>query len=360
MELNAGGLSTLVIGREEEIETLKTYIKFSQHTVISAPRRYGKTTLANRVLDELKNDYLIVKVDMFEATNVKELCEIYLNAIYNSVGIKNFLHKAKESIFSLLDKFHLTYEVEGIKIGYEISKEQDTNRLIEKTFNFANQFASLSDKKMIVFIDEFGEVEKFGQDFIKKIRSYMQRHKNIIYLFAGSQTSVINSIFLNKENAFFNFATLMNISMLKEKATLQFLQDIDIDGKSFTKKAINTIHRTTKFHPFYMIKTVQEAYIKALLQKSPNIETIHVHDAINKILDDNNAYFESIWQKINHKKYKGSIFKSFYANRKSLNSSEISSSYKSQLITELKQEGFLTNKLKLTDPFLSLWIANEG
>lgn len=356
MELNAGGLSSLVVGREDEIKMLKSYIKFAQHTVLTAPRRYGKTTLANRVLDELKDDYLIVKIDMFEATNIEELCEIYLNAIYASVGIKNFLHKAKESIFSLLDKFHLTHEVEGIKLGYEISKEQDTNRLVERTFNFADKFASLSDKKMIVFIDEFGEIEKFGQDFIKKLRAYMQKHKNVIYLFAGSQTSVINSIFLNKENAFFNFATLMNIGLLERKATDYFLNNINIEGKVFTSDAIKTLYEKTKFHPFYLIKTVQESYIKALLQKSKDIESLHVDSAIKKILDDNNAYFESIWQKTNHKKYKGSIFRSYCDKTKSIKKLTINSSYKSQLTTELKHDGLLTNALEPTDPFLSIWM----
>ncbi len=358
MRLNAGGLSSLVVGRTNEIKILKTYIKFAQHTVLTAPRRYGKTTLANKVLDELKDDYLIVKVDMFQATNIQELCEIYLNAIYNSAGITNFLHQAKESIFSLLDKFHLTYEVEGIKIGYEISKEQDVNRLVEKTFNFAEKFASLSNKKMIVFIDEFGEIEKFGQDFIKKLRSYMQTHKNIIYLFAGSQTSVINNIFLNKENAFFNFATLMNISSLELEATNSFLENLKIDKKILTKKAIKTLYETTKFHPFYLIKTVQEAFIKSLLQNSEDITHSHVNEAIKKILDDNNAYFESIWQKINHKKYKGSIFRAYCDKSKNIKNSDVSSSYKSQLIAELKQESLLASNMEPTDPFLCIWMKD--
>ena len=42
-------------------------------------------------------------------------------------------------------------------------------------------------------LDEFGDIENFGQDFIKKLRSYMQTHKSIIYIFAGFQISEINS-----------------------------------------------------------------------------------------------------------------------------------------------------------------------
>lgn len=356
MELNAGGLSSLVVGREEEIKILKSYIDFSQHTVITAPRRYGKTTLANKVLDDLKDDYLIVKLDIFEATNIEEICYNYLNAIYQSVKISNFIHKAKESVFSLLENFTLSYEIEGIKIGYEITKEKETNKLLEKTFHFANNFAKLHNKKMIVFIDEFGDIEKFGQDFIKKLRSYMQTHKHVVYLFAGSQTSVINNIFLNKENAFFNFATLMNISMLETSSSKEFLETLKIDDKSFTTKAIEEIEKKTQFHPFYLIKTIQESFIKALLQDHKDITHIHVQEAIDKILEDNNAYFESIWQKLNHKKYKGTIFKAYCKEKELLKTLQMNSSYKSQLTKELKVESLLTHDLKPTDPFLCLWL----
>lgn len=357
MELNAGGLSSLVVGRDEEIQTLKTYIKFSQHTVITAPRRYGKTTLANKVLDDLKNEYLIVKFDLFEATSIDELCKNYLNAIYRSIGITNFIHKAKESIFTLLENFNLSYEHEGIKIGYEISKQEDENKLIEQTFHFSNKFASLMNKKMIVFIDEFGDIEKFGHDFIKKLRSYMQTHKNVIYLFAGSQTSIINNIFLNKENAFFNFASLMNIDVLETNSTISFLENLNIDEKTYSKDAITALKITTKFHPFYLVKTIQESYIKALLEKSKTIKLKHIEEAIKKICDDNNAYFESIWQKINHKKYKGAIFKAYCKSDDGIKKLDMNKSYKSQLTKELREESLLFNDNIPTDPFLCIWLG---
>ncbi len=356
MKLNAGGLSSLVIGREKEIQTLKAYIGFSQHTVITAPRRYGKTTLANKVLDELKDQYLIVKLDIFEATSIEEVCDIYLNAIYKSIGITNFLHNAKESIFNLLNKFTLSYEVEGIKIGYEISKESDLNKKIEKTFSFANSFAKLFSKKMIVFIDEFGDIEKFGKDFIKKLRSYMQTHESVVYLFAGSQTSVINDIFLNKENAFFNFASLMNIDVLEYESSNRFLKELKVEEKALSENAIKRVYEVTKFHPFYLVKTIQEGYIKALFSSSKIIEKEHINQAVEKILDDNNAYFESIWQQINHKKYKGAIFKAYCSKDMEIKNLQMSSSYKSQLTKELRSESLLSNDNKPTDPYLSIWL----
>ena len=359
MKLNAGGLSSLVIARQTEIKILKTYIALHQHTVLVAPRRYGKTTIVNKVLNDLKDDYLIVKLDVFEASNIKEICYAYINAIYKSVGITNFLYKTKESIFSLLDKFSLAYETEGIKIGYEISKDDDLFSLVEKTFNLAEKFSKLHSKKMIVFIDEFGDIEKFGQDFIKKIRSYMQKHENVIYIFAGSQTSVMNNIFLNNENAFFNLASLMNIDVLEKKESIKFLKDLKIMDKTFNDESIEYLCASTKFHPFYLIKAVQESLIQSLLSQNDNISLENVKKAIDKILDDNNAYFESIWQKINYKKYKCSIFKSYCRNKEDIKKLDMNSSYKSQLTKELKQESILSKELNPTDPFLSLWLRSK-
>ncbi len=354
MRLNAGGLSKLVIGREDEITTLESYIKFSQHTVITAPRRYGKTTLATKVLDGMSKDYLIVKVDVFEATNIEELCLNYLNAIYKSIGIVDFAKTVKESVFMLLEKFSLSYEQDGIKLGYEISKEKNIDELVKKTFNFSDKFAKLFNKKMIVFFDEFGDIEKFGEDFLKKLRSYMQTHENVVYMFAGSQTSVINSIFLNHKNAFFNFASLMNIGYLEEKSTMKFLKELKIEQKELNPDVVAKLLSITKCHPFYLIKTIQETYISSLINNTKEIRVEDVDNAIQKILSDNNAYFENIWHTLNAKKYKGTIFKSICNNKKlSIN---INPSYKSQLNKELKMESLISEDLSITDPFLCIWL----
>ena len=49
MRINAGGLSELIIGRDNEIKTLKAYIELGQHCAVIGPRRYGKTTLVTPI-----------------------------------------------------------------------------------------------------------------------------------------------------------------------------------------------------------------------------------------------------------------------------------------------------------------------
>ena len=69
MRINAGGLSELMVGRHNEVTTLKAYIQMGQHCAIVGPRRYGKTTLVNTVLSDLNKEYLVITLDVFNASS---------------------------------------------------------------------------------------------------------------------------------------------------------------------------------------------------------------------------------------------------------------------------------------------------
>ncbi len=356
MRLNAGGLSTLVIGREIEKKTLKTYISLGQHTAIIAPRRYGKTTLVDTVLDELDKEYLIIKVDVFSAGSVREFCHLLIDAVYHSIGITGFIKDARDNVLDMLSRFSV--EASDIKVGFDLLKESDENELVKKTLNFTEEFADKHGRRAVVFFDEFGDLVKFGDDFIKKMRSYFQKHKQVVYIFAGSQHSVMNGIFLNKQNAFFNFASLMELDVLKGDSVDEFLKELEIDSVLFDEDAKREIADKSKNHPFYLIKIVQEAYIDAVITGKDRVCISNVANAVKKIMFDNSAFFESEWRKINSKKHKGLIFKELCGlDVGNLESTSVS--YKSQIIKELMSDSVINKHKKVTDPFLELWVQTQ-
>lgn len=356
MRVNAGGLSELIVGRQNEVATLKAYIQMGQHCAVIGPRRYGKTTLVNAVLSEIKKEHLVVKIDVFNASSVRELCMLYIDAVYESHGVSNFIKHTKDALLDMASRFSL--EVQDIKLGYDALKEDDENTLIQRTFELAEIFSNRLHKKAVVFFDEFGDMERFGVDIIKKMRSIFQTHKNTVYIFAGSQASTMNTIFLDKSNAFFNFASIMKINKLEEKEIAVFLTGLQIQATSFSNDACALIQNTVNGHPFYLIKLIQESYIASLLRGSLSVEPEDVKNAINKILFDNEAFFESEWSKINAKKHKGLILKEIVGIDVEQNK-ELSLSYKSQLIKELKEQTIIDENKTFIDVFFELWMKKE-
>ena len=113
-----------------------------------------------------------------------------------------------------------------------------------------------------------------------------------------------------------------------------------------------------KGHPFYLIKLIQESYIASLLRGDTHIQTEDVEKAVNKILFDNKSFFESEWSKINSKKHKGLILKALIGVAIEKNK-ELSLSYKSQLLKELKDQTIIDEEKKFVDVFFELWLRKE-
>lgn len=360
MKINAGGLSSVVIGREKELIQLDAYVSLGQHIAVIAPRRYGKTTLVNAFLDKQEDRYLTCKIDVFAASTIREFCEIYIDAIYKLDGVKNFVKHAKDNVMEIMGRFSLEYG--DVKVGYDLLKEEDENELVRKTFDLAQSISVSKGKKLIAFFDEFGDLSKFGQGFIKKLRSYFQAHSNVVYIFAGSQQSVMDDIFLNSDNAFFNFATLMRIGRLPNESIETFASELILgENIRFDDEAVKSLMQGVGGHPFYTIKVLQEGYICFLMENSGKYTVCanNIHQAIKKILFDNAVYFETLWQKLNSKKHKGSIVKELAIDGFK-SGDKVSLSYKSQMIKELKDDGVIDENKKFVDPMFLKWLQSSN
>jgi hypothetical protein len=76
-------------------------------------------------------------------------------------------------------------------------------------------------KKIIMVLDEFQDIYRIDKGLDRFLRSVMQNHRNINYIFMGSSESMIREIFEKKDSPFFRFGSLMNLGKINhEKFTL--------------------------------------------------------------------------------------------------------------------------------------------
>ena len=92
----------------------------------------------------------------------------------------------------------------------------------------------------MVFIDEFGEITKYNKDnnFLKQLRAIIQHQTNTTYIFAGSQPTLMNNIFLNKNEPFFKFATIMQIGKLNQQNFISYCSNIFQENNIIFKKEL--------------------------------------------------------------------------------------------------------------------------
>lgn len=130
----------------------------------------------------------------------------------------------------------------------------------------------------------------------KELRSVIQHHQNVTYIFLGSIESIMNKIFSSKASPFFHFARIIELNGLKEFYKEFFAKQ----NISFDLFLLNTIDYL-EGHPYYTMKTLQTLYYQALEEDRKFIDKNNCVEALTVALFETKSYLEEIIEKIKQK-----------------------------------------------------------
>jgi len=240
--------------RKDEISYLKTQIQNGYSTWLFSPRRFGKTSLIEKVFRELK-DTNCVYVDLYNIKSKDDFCRKYSKIIARELfnwkdDIKLLSKKLSNAFIDLsptvsFDEFGNPSFSLNI---HKIDKQEEIETILEVPHK-----ASLRTKKRIcIAFDEFQEIRRIDPFMLHWMRSSFQRHREISYIFLGSKQSLMEDIFTSNTSPFYEFASKMNLSVINRKELFLFIK------KNFSKNAltindqtINTILDRSECQPHF-------------------------------------------------------------------------------------------------------------
>lgn len=344
------------INRNSEIEKVKSILKSANHFILISPRRYGKTSLIIKVAKMLKRPYIFLDIQLI--TSLSDFAAQLLKRVYKKFP----LQKVKDSIknFRIAPAISLNPVTNEIDITYKAASVQSAQTALEDVLNLIEKLGS-DKKRPIVILDEFQEIKRIGADADKFLRSVIQHHKNINYVFLGSQESLIRNIFVNKKSPFYHFGYLMPLNKIPPGDFLNFLNSKFRQITNKYENVSSSIIKITGSHPYYtqqLAFTVWEILIKNRNEKDP------VQNAVTELVRHHDIDYERLWNTLNRIDMKILIGMSdsditplsaeFINKYEAGATSTVYSSIKRML-----QNGFLIksdNDYGFDDPFFKQWI----
>ncbi len=344
-----------LVDRKEIISEILYNVRGGQSVILASPRRYGKSSVILESLNQLKKEgYLIGYVDLFEKTSLNEVAEGLVEAV-----LSNETNRAKDILRMI--KTNLTEFVKNIQFktlweDYEIllsfgSREVDESKLIDDALNFPQELASKKNKKLILAIDEFGELNNLNGQMIKKMRAKFQRHDKVTYIFSGSQESLIKKLFTNKAEAFYGFGKLLTLEPLPEKELVDYLTaTFKKGGFKASREVCSLIAKKTNHHPHYTKILSQSILDLALRNKTQTIDKKLVDDGFELTLLQIKGELDSEWNTLSKATLQKRIIK-FLAHEKGklYAKNSFSDADRSQLyfaLTELERKGIIRKEKK--------------
>lgn len=267
------------INRFEERNQLEKSIRAKQHTLLIAPRRYGKTSLLIEVASELQ--YPFCTMDLLSIHDEDSVKEIFLDKVGRLVmELLPPVEQAKKKLFSIFKNMNpeVTLSAIGQKLSLKLPKEPDN---IANLFLKLDEVAVAFEKKAIVFIDEIQQIGFLdnGRSIEALVRHAVERSKNITYCFSGSSRHLLKKMFGDSGRPLYRLCHMMEIGRIAEGHYRPHLKKLSKYrwGEEISDAGFEKIIQVTDIHPYYVNVLCQNLWLEEQLPDSEKIEAVWGH-----------------------------------------------------------------------------------
>ncbi len=251
--------------RKQERVQLSRYIENTQHTVIMAPRRYGKSSLIAQVVRD--NSYKYVWVDFLSVTTKKEAEEKIRAAAKDLLLL--LAPELKKVQLQTVDKVRamspeLNLSAMGQSLTLTLSSDDTTP--IDEVLKQLDEYAQKTNKKAVLVFDEFQQISelKESQAVEALIRHAVERSKAITYIFSGSNRHLLQDMFSKSNRPLYRLCTVITIDRIEAGEYMEFINKAaEIKwGVQLSDDVHNTILKLTERHSSYINVLCNELWLK--------------------------------------------------------------------------------------------------
>jgi len=352
------------IDRKKHLPIFKAYLENNQHVMIKAPRRFGKTSLIKQVFEHEKS-FNYIYVDLRRATNLTSLANQILEKAYSFAGVENFMEQFKKSITGLLKTIQSIKleDIGEITLQHLENGIKDEREYFLHSLDVVEKISSKKELNIKFVLDEFQDILRISDDFIlEQMRSVIQHHEAVTYVFLGSIESIMTNIFSSKASPFFHFARIMSLDGLDIDELYFYTKEV------FDKQNINyddSLLKMLQFlqgHPDYSAQVLQALYYKGIVEDLKMIDYEVCLEVLTQVILENRAYLEELISKTKQKKHHYEVLHSI-ANGYSV---ELNSKSLYNIHISLEEMGLIKNiergKYIINDIFLEVLLqqTDEG
>jgi hypothetical protein len=212
-----------LIDRDEETQRLLALAEGGHAIRLSAPRRYGKTSLLRRIGREAEKIGMnYVEVDFYGALSEIEVAERMED------GYAVIRSRAGELARSAIRALRPGISVGGgpVRVDSRPRVEERTKRLLSGLLDLPVGLFERTGRRTLVAFDEFQALLAVGPGIEGLFRSRIQRHGDAAsYIFAGSHPGLMNELFGRHERPFFGQARAFELEPLADFDIAEYVGD---------------------------------------------------------------------------------------------------------------------------------------
>jgi hypothetical protein len=284
--------------RTEEMNELTREMENTSRVFLVSPRRFGKTCLLHNLMRSLtKKGVACAYIDLNAYPDLRSFA-----GAMTSMATKA-LESNTDRLIKIFSGFHrlrpeLSMDEDGnvsARLELVAGDKEALTALIEGLAH-AEALSAKKKKNLVIIIDEFSDIDKYGGRTVEKaLRSEIQKHNHVGYIFSGSERSVMLAMVQDSKRAFYKLGRIMKLGPIDRKVYSRFiLKWLKKGGYSATTKDITRVFEIGEDVPYNIQRLCNAMWEAALETKVIDSSVIEMLPFV--IAKQDSAHYEMIWQ----------------------------------------------------------------
>lgn len=293
--------------REAEKTDLLKAIRNDEKLFVFSERRFGKTSLVRSVIAKLPHkDTVSAYVDLWPTDDESSFVTALAKAITSSMttSVEKLLTTAKELFSSLVPTITLNDEGKP-ELSFGFSRNVKIDQAIEEVLETADRIANKEKKNVVVVFDEFQQILQYENDLVeRKLRSVIQNHRKVAYIFLGSRRHLIQKMFMEKNRPLYRAGGHYPLGPISEKDWTPFIRNhFRTTERLISDDLIHSIYTRTQGHPFYTQHLCHAVW--ELCDRKAKVTPKMLDDATQLLLERENYAYTTLWESlaVNQRKF---------------------------------------------------------
>lgn len=281
--------------RHQEIADLTHYLRGRQNVLLYSHRRYGKTSLVYRVLEDLaagRPKMNGIVADLYGTLSEREFTDAVLQGISRSVhSVDRLVKVAKELVAGLRLNVSVAPETGAATLTLERGGGA-SERVLDSAMAALERFSRRTP--VVVVLDEFQEIAAYAESgFEKRLRRHIQGHANIAYVFCGSQRHLLTDLFNDRNRAFYRLAQAYPLGKIAATAYVDWATPLfAAAGRRVEPHVVRRVVERCDHHPMY----VQQFLFHLWPLNNPTTEDVEAVET--EILRRNHNGYLNLWDNL--------------------------------------------------------------
>lgn len=289
------------VDRAAELAKLVRDLSDGQKVFLLSPRRFGKSSLVAMTLLKLQKRHIrTANLTVSSYSSYAQFLEKFAEKVLRAAGpwdrvkdwITRFARQVKPDV-------NVNLSTGEVTVSLNKGSGFDPAPIAPDVFALPGELARNGGFRMAICLDEFQQISQFNGGSVENvIRNQVQEQREVGYVFAGSQPSLMQEM-LSSSRPFHKAGPQMFLDKIAPKEWQDYIhKHFRRRGRVLHASALETLFIYADLIPYDVQRVAHELWDYAELKNKKELHSIDVDAVVDELIRAHTTYYELLWEQL--------------------------------------------------------------